>query len=93
MENSEVSWSQSIPVWWSFFWRASLFGAIAGAVLGGVGGVIVALIGKPELAATIGGIAGYVAAIPVSMYCMKHILNKSFKGYSLRFIKDDPSNT
>ncbi|TWX65834.1 hypothetical protein [Colwellia sp. C1TZA3] len=89
MDKLEISWSQSMPVWWSFFWRATVFGAVAGAILGGIGGVIVALIGKPELAATIGGVAGYIAAIPVSIYCMKHILNKSFKGYSLRFVKDE----
>ena len=89
MEKSEISWSESVPVWWSFFWRATIFGAIAGAILGGIGGVIVALLGKPELAATVGGAAGYVAAIPISMYCMKYILNKSFKGYSLRFVKDE----
>ncbi|TWX53364.1 hypothetical protein [Colwellia hornerae] len=62
MEKVEFSWSKSNLVWWSFFWRATVFGAIA----------------------------GYIVAIPVSMYCMRFILNKSFKGYSLRFVKEEP---
>lgn len=90
MEKIEPTWGNAIPVWWSFFWRATLFGALAGGALGFIGGVIVTIIGKPELGATVGGIAGYVAAIPVSMWCVKLILSKQFKGYSVCLVKDTP---
>jgi hypothetical protein len=88
MEKLEPSWGNSIPVWWSFFWRATLFGALAGGVLGFVGGVAVSLLGKPELAPTVGAAAGYIAAIPVSIWSVKLILSKKFKGYSVCLVKD-----
>jgi uncharacterized membrane protein len=69
--------------------RATVLGVVAGAIFGFIGGLVVGLIGKPELGATVGGLAGYISAIPVTIYCMKYILNKSFKGYSLRFVKDE----
>ena len=89
MEEIDVTWSNSIPVWWSFFWRATLFGAIGGGVLGFIAGIIVGVFGKPELGATVGAIAGYVVAVPVSMWCIKHILSKSFSGYSVRLVRTE----
>lgn len=93
MENTQFNWSQSIPIWWSFFWRATLLGALVGALLGTISGIILVAIGKPEHAELAGGLLGYVAAIPVSIYCFKLVLNKSFKGYSLQFVKDKPESS
>ncbi|NMH66253.1 hypothetical protein [Shewanella salipaludis] len=89
METVEVNWSNATRVWWSFFWRATLFGAIGGAILGAIMGVIAVLVGgNPDDAAVAGGIAGYLVAIPVSIWCIKFILNKSFKGYRVCLLKD-----
>lgn len=88
MEKLEPTWGNSIPVWWSFFWRATVFGALAGALLGAIGGLIAGLMGRVDLASTVGGVAGYLIAIPVSMWCIKHLLNKKYNGYSVCLIKD-----
>ncbi len=45
--------------------------------------------GMPELGATVGSIAGYAAGVPISIWCIKLILNKKFKGYSICLIKDE----
>ena len=87
MEEIEVTWANSIPVWWGFFWRATLFAALGGSVLDFVAGIVVVIIGRPELSTIVGAIAGYAVSIPVSMWCMKHILSKSFSGYAVRLVK------
>ena len=89
MDEVDVTWGNSIHVWWSFFWRATLFGALGGLVFGFIAGIVVAIMGRPDLGGTAGAIAGYVAAIPVSMWCIKHILSKSFNGYSVRLVKTE----
>ena len=89
MEEVEVTWGNTLPVWWSFAWRATVFGAIGGGVLGFIAGIVLGVIGRLDLATVVGAIAGYAAAIPVSMWCMKHILNKSFNGYSVRLVKNE----
>ena len=91
MEEVDVTWRNSIPVWWSFFWRATLFGAIAGFLFGLIGGVAVAIMGRPDLGDTVGLISGYVVGVPVSMWCIKQILGKSFNGYSVRLIRTEPT--
>lgn len=89
MEEIEPTWTNTLPVWWSFIWRVILFGIIATIIAGGIAGFILALIGKPELAETVGGIVGYFIGIPVSVWCFKIILNKRYNGYSVRLIKDE----
>lgn len=70
-----VTWQQSLPVWWSWFWRACLYGVIAGAVLGFVGGFI-ATYTDPSQAGTYGRIGGYVASVPATLLAFKHALSK-----------------
>jgi hypothetical protein len=89
MEEVDVTWGNSIPVWWSFFWRATVFSALSGVVLSIIAGIFVVIIGRPDLGATAGAIAGYVAAVPISMWCIKLILSKSFNGYSVRLVKTE----
>ncbi len=72
-----------------FFWRAALFGAIGGGVLGFIAGIVIAVVGRPDLAQTAREVAGYVAAVPVSMWCVKPILGKSYKGFSVRLVKTE----
>ena len=72
----------------SFAWRATLFGLIGGFIFGAIAGFFVALFGRPELAPLAGAIAGYLVGIPVTMWCIKIFLDKSFNGYSVCLIKN-----
>ena len=83
----EPNWNRVIPVWWSFYWRATLLGGILGAVLGGVVGFVFASVGRADLAAMAGAVSGYILGIPVSMLCIKIILGKSFGGFSVRLVR------
>lgn len=83
----DPEWSRVIPVWWSFYWRATLLGGILGAVVGGVIGVILAAAGRADLSPMAGAISGYMLGIPVSMLCIKIILGKSFNGFSVRLVR------
>jgi outer membrane lipoprotein SlyB len=44
MQELAVTWQRAVRIWWRIVWRASLgsfvFGAIAGAVIGGIEGVM-----------------------------------------------------
>ena len=83
----ESTWARTMPVWWSFYWRATLLGAVGGALLGGALGVLLASIGRPDLTPVGGAIAGYLIGVPVSMWCMKTVLGKSYRGFAVRLVK------
>lgn len=89
MERLNVSWANTMPVWWSFYWRATVFGLLAGGLLGAVGGFVVAMIGRPDLAGTAGAVAGYAVGIPISMWCMKEVLGKTYKDFSVCLVRNE----
>lgn len=70
------TWSETVPVWWSFVWRASLYGLLIGLVFGGIGGFIAAASGSPAYAHGYGQIGGLLAGIPASLIAMKQTLAK-----------------
>ena len=69
-----LSWSNTLPAWWSFFWRAVLYGFLLGLVFGFFGGVLAAIMGTPNKAASFGAVAGFIAGIPASMLAFKQAL-------------------
>ncbi|MDG1463440.1 MAG: hypothetical protein P8R04_07670 [Gammaproteobacteria bacterium] len=93
MDKVEVTWSNSIKVWWSFFWRATLFGGIAGALAGGIAGGILGAMGKLELIESAASIIGYVVWVPISMWCVKTVLSKDYKDFSTCLVKKYESST
>ncbi len=88
MEKIEVTWGNTLRVWWSYFWRFSLFSLILGAVLGFIGGVVVGVMGNPELGGTVGAILGWLGTFPVSIWVCKEILNKQYKTFSVALINE-----
>lgn len=86
MEKLEVTWGNALLVWWSFVWRATVFGAVAGFVAGAALGVVAALTGHADSAELWGGIAGYIVALPISLWCMKIILSKSYENFEVALI-------
>lgn len=71
-----LSWKQVMPLWWSFFWRATLFGLLLGFGLGAVGGVIAALAGVPDQSGLYGALGGWVASIPATIVALKYAVSK-----------------
>jgi hypothetical protein len=71
-----ITWSSSMKVWWSLFWRCALYGVVAGFFLGAIAGFFTELFGNSSNAAYNGMIAGYVGNIFASMLALKHALSK-----------------
>jgi hypothetical protein len=70
---SPLNWNISLAVWWSFMWRAVIYGMLLGALLGGIAGFFA---GTPERGALFGAIVGYIGTIPASMLALKQALTK-----------------
>ncbi len=70
---SPLSWNGVLSVWWSFMWRAVIYGMLVGALLGSIAGLFA---GTPERGAFFGAIVGYIGTIPASMLALKQALTK-----------------
>ncbi|MCC5825907.1 hypothetical protein [Alkalimonas sp.] len=89
METIELTWGRASRIWWAFFWRATLIGAVIGLILGFAGGVIGLIIGQAELAIQLATLASYLVAVPVSLLCLREALQLKYKGYRICLVKHD----
>lgn len=84
-EALEVTWKRAVKVWWALVWRATVISVVVGAILGGLGGVGVALTGKGH-GGTVGAILGWLGSIPVSVYVVRQVLRKQFREFAIRLV-------
>jgi hypothetical protein len=70
-----IEWNRVFPVWWSFFWRASIYGLVGGSVLGAILGAIAGATGHLDMAKLYGSVGGYIASVPASILALKQTLN------------------
>jgi Na+/proline symporter len=89
MNEIRITWENILPVWWSFYWRATIFGLIAGAIVGALAGFVLGAMNKPELIPYAGGIAGFVVGLPISIICLKIAFEKDFNGYKVKLISNE----
>jgi hypothetical protein len=71
-----LSWRRALVLWWSFFWRAFLYGVVLGMLLGGMAGFYAVVSGASEQAAVYGSIAGWVATLPASLLALKQAVSR-----------------
>ncbi len=94
MNQFSIDYEKTLSIWWSWLWRAFIFSVIFGGLLGGIGGFVVGFAGHPEAASSVGGLMGWLASIPVSIWALKAALSKKHKGYSVRLVTESaPANT
>jgi len=74
--NMKIKWNDSMAVWWSFAWRSTLYGFVAGAAFGVIAGGIAGATGHLDKAGQYGGLAGAIAGVGLSMFAMKQALEK-----------------
>ena len=79
----EITLNQLIAVWWSFLWRATIFGALLGLVLGFVGGMVLAVAGHREAAPAIGGLMGYLGGLLASFFALRSALQNKYKSFTI----------
>lgn len=87
MDIPEADRHRILVIWWNFFWRFVLFSVIAGAMLGALGGMVVALFGRVDLGSTVGAVLGWLASIPVSYWAIQKALTKAYPGFSVTLQK------
>ncbi len=80
----EVTFARATKVWWSLAWRALLFGLLAGAAAGFVIGIVCAIAQVPqEQISRYGGLAGLVVGVPVGIWVVKTVLQKSWSDFRI----------
>lgn len=87
MQTSEITLQQTVSIWWSLVWRATLVGVLVGFVLGALAGVALGLAGYPHEAGIAGALLGWLGSIPVSMWALYAALKKPHGGYSVALVR------
>ena len=67
-------WREAMPVWWSIFWRATLYGVVGGHFIGDAARVIAMAIGHSDGARAAGSLANWFAAFVFSIVAVKEAL-------------------
>jgi hypothetical protein len=86
MEEIEVTWNHAALIWWSLFWRVTLFGMLAGFVVGLFAGMIAGALGQPDSAEPWARIGGLIVSIPVGISVVKLVLTKQFRDYRIALV-------
>lgn len=85
-----VTWGIAIRVWWSFFWRTTLFGLLPVFIIGILIGIYSYRTNAPDdLYLIHSQVLGLVIGIFVTIWVLKGILSKSYKGFRVVVIGDD----
>ena len=89
MEKVEVTYGNTLRVWWSYMWRVWLITAILSFVLGFVAAFIIGPFVEPETGPKIiVPILNFLVFVSVSMWVLQGILSKKFKTFSVALIKE-----
>jgi hypothetical protein len=83
---SDVTWERVLSIWWAFLWRAVIYSTLIGFVLGFVGGIVVAVLGRPDLGGPVGAVLGSIGAVPVSLIVISIVLKKRYGSFSVRLL-------
>jgi len=81
-------WDRIIQIWWSIVWRQTVFGLVAGAALGFIGGFLAAIAGRADLATLVGVIFAWLGSIPLSVVVLRIALKKKYEDFSLKIVED-----
>jgi hypothetical protein len=87
LHEETLTFDKLLSIWWAIIWRAFLLSLILGLVLGFIGGFIVAMLGRSDLGAAVGGVLGWLGGFPSSLWALKKALMKNYTGYRIGIIK------
>lgn len=79
----DVTYRHAISVWWAIFWRGLLFCFMAGFVAGFIIGFVGAIVGFGHLTQPLSMAAGFIVALPVSIWVVRSVLRKRFKTFRI----------
>lgn len=86
------TWGRSLHVWWAFSWRTIIAGFVASLLKEGI--LLIIYYIEPykimkyyDYVEELTSLATYGILLPLSLFCMKLILNKDFSKFRLAIIK------
>ena len=83
-----VTWERATAVWWSIFWRWSVFSALASIVVSFIlGAVMLGLGAAQETTLFICQVASLVASVPIFILITGMVLEKKFSGFRVALIE------
>lgn len=82
----DVTLERTLIVWWSFMWRVVVWSMVLGVALGFAGGVVVGMVGKPELGAAVGALLGWLGSIPVTIVVLRVVLRKHYGDFTIQLV-------
>jgi hypothetical protein len=89
-DHLDVTWTRALKVWWSLAWRGLLFGALAGGLAGFFVGVAGSAAGvQLETIRQLGSLAGLAVGIPVGLWVVRTILQKSWSDFRIVLVPRD----
>ena len=87
MQELEPTWPRAISVWWLIVWRGVLGAAIIGGVLGFIIGLVGEIIGVSATAITAAsGFVGLVVGIVWMVYVVQMALRKHYRDFRLALV-------
>ena len=81
-----VTWGRTLSIWWSLVWRGLVLAALAGGIVGALAGIVLALLGRASSASAVGQILGALIGVPVSLWVLRSVLRKTFRGFAIRLV-------
>ncbi|MDO9222816.1 MAG: hypothetical protein Q7U20_03790 [Caulobacter sp.] len=79
LDNREMA-----SVWWAFFWRTVVGGLVAGAVGGGLAGLVMAIVGYGQYGSLAGAVVGWIANLVVSFFALRMAIEKKYGTFALK---------
>jgi hypothetical protein len=72
---THISWADTSKFWWSFTWRATIYGAVFSFFLGFTLSIVLQALGYPDPdKQAFGSLVGFVGFLPASLLAMKQTL-------------------
>jgi hypothetical protein len=81
---NELSRREHLTLWWSFIWRVTLFGGLAGLAFGAIAGVAMGLLGLSAYSALAGGVAGFICNLVATYIGIGHVLTRKHATFGIR---------
>jgi len=71
--NSKVDY---LKPWAIFFALSFVATTVSGAIIGGVAGGLLAVIGAPRLISIVAGLLGFLVGLPISYFCFRFAVSR-----------------
>jgi len=86
MQELEPSWRHVLSVWWLLVWRGLVGGFVIGFFLGGIVGLVYALMRRPELIAPVSAFVGCIGGIIWGFFVVRMALQKKYDGFRIALL-------